>query len=78
MNPNEKNNNIPEPQDQRTSSSSAPRRKPGDKNTFAQIISDLPFVIALPLCLIFLELVSHLILFGELTASFFVINYRKI
>ena len=63
------NNN--ENQKQRTSSSSAPRRKPGDKNTVAKIMSALPFIIALPLSLIYLELVSHLILFSELTASFF-------
>ena len=71
MNTNERNNNHSS-QNQRTSSASARRRKPEDKDKMAQIISSLPFIIALPLILIFLEIVSHLILFSELTSSFFV------
>ena len=71
MNPNEKNQNTFTHQNQRTTDSSARRRKPGDKNTVAKIMSALPFIVALPLSLIYLELVSHLILFSELTSSFF-------
>ena len=71
MNPNEKNKNYREDQNQRTSSSSAPRRRPKDKDLASGIMSALPFIIALPLSLIFLEVVTHLILFSEMTASFF-------
>ena len=69
MNPNEKNNNIPEPQDQRTSSSSAPRRKPKDKAD--RLFAALPFIIAFPIAIIYLELITHIAAFSAIDMSYF-------
>lgn len=63
--------NHNENQAQRSANSDAPRRRPEDKDTSAQLLSSLPFIIALPLALIYLELIVHLAAFSELDATFF-------
>lgn len=63
--------NYNENQIQRSANKDAPRRRPEDKNPSAQMLSSLPFVVALPLTLIYLEIIVHLAAFSELNATFF-------
>ena len=60
-----------ENQTQRTSRKDAPRRLPQDKDPLTKLLSSLPFVILLPLTLIFLELIVHIAAFSEMNSSFF-------
>lgn len=64
--------NYNENQNQKTSDPSAPRRQPSDKETSGELLSSLPFVIALPIALLFLELIVHIAAFSEIDTSFFV------
>ena len=64
--------NYNENQNQHTNKKDAPRRKPHDKNPIDRLMSSMPFVILLPLALIFLEVVVHFAAFKEMDSSFFV------
>ncbi len=64
--------NYNENQRQRTSDASAPRRQPEDKSSADRILGTLPFVVFLPLALIYIELVAHFAAFSEIEPSFFV------
>ena len=44
---------------QHTNQKDAPRRRPHDKDPIDRLMSSMPFVILLPLALIFLEVVVH-------------------
>ncbi len=57
---------------QRSQHSDAPRRKPNDKDPAERFLSSLPFIVALPIALIYLELISHFAIFGELDSRTFV------
>ncbi len=57
---------------QRSDNIDAPRRRPDDKDPAERFISSLPFIIALPIALIYLELVSHFAIYSELDPKFFV------
>ncbi len=63
--------NYNENQIQRSDQKDAPRRRPEDKNPSVQMLSSLPFVVALPLTMIYLEIIVHLAAFSELNATFF-------
>ena len=64
------NNN--ENQKQRTSDASAPRRQPCDKSNADRLLGSLPLVVALPISLIYIELIAHIAAFSEIDSSFFV------
>lgn len=64
--------NYNENQNGRTSDASAPRRQPGDKDGAERLLASLQFILALPLTLIYLELVVHIATFKEINPSFFV------
>ncbi len=64
--------NYNENQKQRTSDAAAPRRQPGDKSPADRLFGTLPFVIFLPIALIYIELVAHIAAFSEIEPSFFV------
>ena len=64
--------NYNENQKQRTSDASAPRRQPGDKDGAERLLASLQFILALPLTLIYLELVVRIAAFKEIGSSFFV------
>ena len=64
--------NYNENQRQRTSDASAPRRQPGDKDGAERLLASLQFILALPLTLIYLELVVRIAAFKEIGSSFFV------
>ncbi len=63
--------NYNENQNQRTSSAGAPRRQPSDKSPSEKLLSSLPFIVALPLSLIFLEIIVHIAAFSDFNATFF-------
>lgn len=64
------NNN--ENQKQRSNDVAAPRRKPVDKDPADKLLASLPFVVALPIALILLEMIVHIAAFSEIDTSFFV------
>jgi len=64
--------NYNENQKQQTSDASAPRRQPEDKSRADKLLGTLPFVIFLPIALIYIELVTHIAAFSEIEPSFFV------
>lgn len=64
--------NYNENQNQHTNKKDAPRRKPHDKDPIDRLMSSMPFIILLPLALIFLEVVVHFAAFKEMNSSFFV------
>lgn len=64
--------NYNENQKQRTSDASAPRRQPGDKSSSEKLLGTLPFVVFLPIALIYIELIAHVAAFSEIESSFFV------
>ena len=64
--------NYNENQRQRTSDASAPRRQPEDKSSAERLLGTLPFVVFLPIALIYIELVAHIAAFSEIEPSFFV------
>lgn len=64
--------NYNENQKQHSSDATAPRRKPGDKNPADKLLSSLPFIVALPISLIYLELIVHIAAFSDIDTSFFV------
>ncbi len=57
-------------QNQRTADASAPRRTPSDKAD--KLFASLPFIISLPIALIYIELVAHFAAFSEIDSTFFV------
>ena len=61
-----------ENQKQKSSAFDAPRRQPCDKDPADKLLSALPFIVALPISLIYLELIVHIAAFSELDSSFFV------
>lgn len=63
------NNN--ENQIQRSDRKDAPRRRPEDKSPAETMLASLPFVVALPLTLIYLEIIVHLATFSEMNSTFF-------
>ncbi len=63
------NNN--ENQIQRSDQKDAPRRRPEDKSPAEKMLAALPFVVALPLTLIYLEIIVHLATFSEMNSTFF-------
>ena len=56
-------------QKQRTADSSAPRRVPRDK--VDKLFAALPFIIAFPIAILYLELITHLAAFSAIDTSFF-------
>jgi len=60
-----------ENQIQHSTKNDAPRRRPQDKDPINRLMSSLPFVIAIPLTLIFLEIVVHWAFFSEIDLKFF-------
>lgn len=64
--------NYNDNQKQQTSDASAPRRQPEDKSRADKLLGTLPFVIFLPIALIYIELVTHIAAFSEIEPSFFV------
>lgn len=64
--------NYNENQNGRTSDASAPRRQPEDKSSADRLLGTLPFVVFLPIALIYIELVAHIAAFSEIEPSFFV------
>ncbi len=64
--------NYNENRNQRTSDASAPRRQPGDKSPTDRLLGSLPFVVFLPIALIYIELITHIAAFSTIEPSFFV------
>lgn len=64
--------NYNENQKQQTSDAYALRRQPEDKSRADKLLGTLPFVIFLPIALIYIELVTHIAAFSEIEPSFFV------
>lgn len=63
--------NYNENEKQRTSDATAPRRQPCDKAPADRLLASLPFIVALPISLIYLEIIVHLATFSEMNATFF-------
>ena len=56
-------------QKQRTADASAPRRIPRDKAD--RLFAALPFIIAFPIAILYLEIITHIAAFSEIDTSFF-------
>ncbi|MBQ4140092.1 MAG: LTA synthase family protein [Clostridia bacterium] len=63
--------NYNDNQYQRSAQKDAPRRRPEDKSPSALLLSSLPFVVALPIALIYLEIIAHLATFSDMDSAFF-------